>query len=162
LFGSTDEIQSRYVVELFTQSLAAQVDVTFWWILADLDPPWSMGLVTHADPPVKKPAFTVYQIMVEELAQAQLEPTLPQPETTNADVEVYSFRDRSYGQILYIVWLDPVNTEDTADLSIPATKVSVRQLYGPLHTVHDEEDQEQDGKVTVKIGASPVYIRVLE
>jgi streptogramin lyase len=157
--NGTDEIQSRYVVELFTQSIAAGVTATFWWTLIDING-WEMGLVTNTTPPVKKPAFSVYQIMVEELQYAQYLPTLPQPETSNPAVEVYSFRDHATGQHLYIAWLNPISSEGTAELLFPASAVSVRALDGPRHTIDDGADQMQDGRVTVAVGA-PVYIRVL-
>jgi streptogramin lyase len=156
----TDEIQSRYVVELFTQSIAADVRVTFWWTLVDING-WEMGLVTNQTPLVKKPAFSVYQILVEELTNAQFSPTTPLPETTHPDLEVYPFLDTVTGQRLYVAWLNPIYSDSTAELRLPAATVSVREMDGPLHIVHDQDDQMQDGTVTLLVG-SPVYIRVLE
>jgi hypothetical protein len=159
---STDDLQSRYVVELFTQSLAADVAATFWWTLVDLHgTTWNTGLVTDTDPPVKKPAFAVYQRMVEELAQAQFAPTLPSPATDHPDVEVYTFRAGATGQLLYIAWANPVDGSVWGEVRIPAARVSVRDLEGARRTPADADDHQADGLVTVRVSA-PVYIHVLE
>jgi hypothetical protein len=159
--ADTNDIQSRYVVALHTQGLAAGVEVMIWWPLVDLDPfIWNFGLITSSRPPVKKPAFAVYQRMVEELSQAVYDPDLPEPETDNDDLEVHAFRDQANEQTLYVAWLNPIGSTATADLRVPAAKVSVRDLHGEISTIDDDE-QGSDDQVTVEVGV-PVYIRVLE
>jgi streptogramin lyase len=133
---NNDEIQSRYVVALYTQSLAANVAVTFWWTLVDVHGTnWNTGLATDTDPPVKKPAFAVYQRMVEELAQAQFVPTLPLPATNHPDVEVYPFHAGANGQLLYVAWVNPVDANVWGEVQIPAARVSVHDLQGALRTL---------------------------
>ena len=51
--SSTPENQSRYVVQLYTHSLAAEVEVMIYWMLHDPGNgyPFKSGLITNVDDP---------------------------------------------------------------------------------------------------------------
>jgi hypothetical protein len=157
-YPSTNRIQNRYVVELFTQSIAANVEMMVWWALFEIDGyPFDNGLVNRANQ--EKQAYGVFQTAVEELAQAQFVRTLPQSETGNANLEVHEMTEG--GQQLYVAWLNPATGSGTASLGLDAEQVTVRQMTGAPATVLDQDDGANDGSVTISVG-DPVYIRVVQ
>jgi hypothetical protein len=64
------------------------------------------------------------------------------------------------GQVLYVAWLGPITRTDTAPLSVPGSLATVLDIYGAARTVADAEDGLADGKITLAVGAQPVYVRV--
>jgi hypothetical protein len=159
-YPSTDHIQNRYVVELFAQSIAADVDMMVWWALFEIDGyQFDNGLVDLAGQ--SKPAYEVFQIAAEELAQAQFVRTLPQSETGNANLEVHQMTDGANGQQMYVAWLNPATGSGTASLRLDAEEVTVREMTGAPDTIGDQDDGDNDGRVTIAVGA-PVYIRVVQ
>jgi hypothetical protein len=163
--ASNDEIQSRYVVALFVQGLAADIGLNTWWPLADIGPSYqyNTGLVTADNPPVRKPALNVFALMTRELAAVQFVRTLPAAETGNPDLEVHQFNDLAAGQTLYVAWLNPVSNTGlpAAPLQLGATVVEVKDMYGAVSSVNDGADGASDGRVTVPVDR-PVYIRVVQ
>jgi hypothetical protein len=159
---SNHDIQARYVVQLFTQSLAADLDVMIWWMLQDPGGGyWDNGLVTNATPPVRKLSYTVFQNMVEEMSTTHYQRRLPLSQTGNSKLEAYQFVDWVHRRTLYIAWLNPVNGSETHPLLIPATSVTVKAMEGNvLFTIKDGADGVLDGKVTVHVGSRPIYIEV--
>jgi hypothetical protein len=159
---SNPEIQARYVVKLFTQSIAADIDVMIWWMFYDPGGGyWDNGLVTNATPPARKLSYTVYQNIVEELSTTHYQRRLPPSETGNAKLEAYQFTDWVHQRTLYIAWLNPVNGNEGHPLLIPATAATVKSMEGNLiGVIMDGDDGIIDGKVTVTIGSRPIYIEV--
>lgn len=160
---SSEEIQARYVTQLFTQSLAADIDVMIWWMLFDPDD-WmgAYGLVTSDTPPYRKPAFTAYQTIVNRLTHKEFVRVVPLAETQLVLMEAYQFHDTVTGRAYYVAWLNPATTNGTAALSIAAEEVRPTNLYGvagPIIT--DAADGADDGRVRVTIGGQPVYLEVL-
>jgi hypothetical protein len=159
---STPEIQARYVVQLLTQSLAADIDVMIWWMLNDPGSGyWDNGLVTNTTPPVRKLSYTVFQNMVDELSTTHYQRRLPLSETGNAKLEAYQFTDWVYQRTLYIAWLNPINGSESHPLVISGTAATVKSMKGNLiGIVTDGDDGIIDGKVTVTVGSRPIYIEV--
>ncbi|RIK43883.1 MAG: hypothetical protein DCC55_04285 [Chloroflexi bacterium] len=162
-FSSNDEIQSRYVVSLFAQGLAADVKINTWWPFIDIGPTYEYdsGLIT-VDGQLK-PAYGVFQLMTQELGSAQYVRTLTQAQTGNADLEVHEFTDTATGQTLYVAWRNPVDNPSLPGLplALNAAQVLVKDLYGATSVVNDADDGSANGRVTVSVGR-PVYIRVLQ
>lgn len=162
-YPSSDENQSRYVVELFTQSLAANIDLLTWWSLYDLpDFAYADGLVTAGDPVTKKLSFNVYKILTNELGSAKYVRTLANTETNDPDMEAYEFLDSSLNQSMYVAWLDPVETTDSSPLRLVATAATVRDIHGTLTTVADKDDGKVDHHVVISVPGRPVYIRITQ
>lgn len=161
-FGS-EEVQARYVAQLFTQSLAADLDVMIWWMLYDPgDWMGDYGLVTSHTPPHRKPSFTAYQTIVNQLTHAAFVRVLPSSETQHKLMEAYQFRNSVSGRTLYVAWLNPVATNATAPLTIAAEEVRTINLYGaPGATITDAADGADDGRVRVTVSGRPVYIEVV-
>lgn len=161
----TPELQARYVTMLLAQTLAANVDVHIWWMLFDPGAtyPYNNGLVTsvssNTQEPVRKPSFIAYRTAVAFLEGAVFQRTLSSGETNNADMIAYQFTERN-GQTLYVAWLGPIRRMDTADLSLPGTAATVFDIYGAARTVTDGDDGQTDGRITLAVGAQPVYVRI--
>jgi hypothetical protein len=158
--ASSDEEQKRHVVALYVQSMAANVDLLIWWPFIDIGPTYQydMGLITFPAPRQRKPAFYVFKTLIDEMRAAQFVRTLPASETGNADLEVHHFTDSRNGQVLLVAWLDPLKTTNSAPLKLTTARVTVKSMEGDLTTVADQDDGQQDGKVTLSI-RRPVYIR---
>lgn len=154
---SSPQIQARYVVQLFTQSLAADVDVMIWWMLHD---PggfyYANGLVTGEGSAQPKLSFWAYQTAVAELTTAEFQYRLTPAQTGATDMEVYKFNDSFYNRRVYVAWLNPVDTTTIKSLTLPGTHAVVRDIiYGNTQTIVDDNG---DGHVTVQVGAQPIYV----
>jgi len=160
--ASSPEEQARYVVELFTQNMAAGSDVMIWWMLHDPGGfyPFDTGLVTFEQTPQTKPAFAAYQVAVSELETAHFQRILTVGETNASDMEAYEFNDKLKRRALFVAWLDPIDSVGTKPLRVPARLATVRDIYGASYTLSDGQDGQIDGYVTVAVGGQPVYIEV--
>ncbi|MEZ4515807.1 MAG: hypothetical protein R3C44_02845 [Chloroflexota bacterium] len=154
-------IQASYVIQLFTQSYAADLDYMIWWMLYDPgDGSLYNGLVNW-DPPTRKLSFYVYQNMVSTMKDATFVRPLTANELEDVAEEAYLFnRDN---RDFYIAWANPVDTEKQFPLRVPANNVTVMDMLGQVtDTINDQDDGSQDGYVTVTLMNTPVYIEVTE
>jgi hypothetical protein len=161
---SSPEIQARHVVQLYAQSMAADIDVMIWWMLYDAGIGYNdTGLVTNGAPVVRKLAFHVYQHMTEEMGTAEFVQQLPDSATGDEAFEVYQFTDTVNGQALYIAWLNVANYNDPQSrwLTLPALSVTIKSIEGNLlQLVSDGDDGIVDGRVTVLVSNRPLYLEV--
>ena len=159
--SSTPELQSRHVVQLLTQAMANEMEIIIWWMLYTPDEyPYDTGLVTAANPPVYKPAFSVFQATVQRLAAVEYEATLSAVESGDVNLEVYRFRD-AQSKTFHVAWLNPSTTSETKVLQLAGAQATVRDKFGNVSaTLTDAADGAQDGKVTIQVSGSPVYIYV--
>jgi len=159
---SSEEIQSRYVAELFVQSLAADIDAMIWWMLYDPGGGgWDNGLVTMDNPPRQKLSYTAYQTIVNMLTGLEFSRTLTQAEIGNNAVEAHQFTDPADGGALYVAWMNPVATDGSTTLALVAEQAQVINLYGQTTaTLLDGDDGADDGHVQVTITGQPAYIEV--
>jgi hypothetical protein len=162
LYGS-DELQSRYVVQLYAQSLALDLDFMIWWTFYDLpsdEYPYAYGLVTDASPPATKPSYSVYQTVVQRLHRATYAGQLGVAQTNDVNLEVYHFTAKD-GKTFYVAWLNPTHTNESKELSLAAETATVYAKDNSLvGVVQDNGDGANDGKVKVQVGGSPIYIVV--
>lgn len=159
----SQQIQARYVVELFTQSMAADLDVMIFWMLYDIPGiTFENGLVTNDSPPVKKLSFTTYQKIVEELGTSHFVRQFSQNETGSDLMEVYEFTDNVNQKTIYVAWLNPVDTDVVGQLKINAPGATIRDAItgNVLMNILDSDDGQLDGQITVQIQADPVYVEV--
>lgn len=158
-----EEIQARYVAQLFTQSLAADLDIMIWWMLYDPSG-WDgdYGLVNNDIPPYRKPSFTAYQTIVNRLTHKEFVRVVPLAETQQVLMEAYQFRDSATGRAHYVAWLNPENTSSKSVLTVAAGEVRTTNLYGvPGPTINDAADGAIDGRTSVTVDGQPVYIEVI-
>lgn len=155
-------IQTRYVIQLFTQSMASNVGFMSWFSLVDPGAfyPFQNGLLTVDSPPVRKPAYTAYQIMAREFASAQYQRTLPSTETGSADLKVYQFRDNLKKRTLYVAWYETLDDAASRSLRLPAGAATIYDPYWSPTAVNDSSDGKADGRITMQVGRQPIYIEV--
>ena len=163
IIPGSSEIQARYVVELFTESMAADLDVMIWWMLYDVGGtyPYNAGLVTNASTPVEKLSYQVYQSTVAELGTAHFVRTLSATETGNNLMAVHLFNDNVLNRNVYVAWLNRVDTIDVAALRLPVSGATVKNsITGNVSSVTDGSDGINDGFITVMVGADPLFVEV--
>lgn len=160
----TEELQAIYVVQLFTESLAADVQTLIWFMLYD-PPEWypfKNGLVTSDEPPVQKIAFEVYIVAERMLVGMRPVGVLTAEQTGNASMQAYRFRNDSTNRTLYVAWLNPIETGAIANLRIKASTVVASDIYGNETVITDADDGNGDDYVTVPIGSQPKYVLLEE
>ena len=160
----SEEIQSRYVVELYVQSLAADIDAMIWWMLFDPGGGgWDNGLVTMDNPPRQKLSFTAHQTIVNMLTGLEFSRILTQAEIGNSAVEAYQFTDPLDDSALYVAWMNPVDVDGATTLALAAEEAHVVNIYGQTTaTLLDGDDGSDDGHVQVTITGQPAYIEVVQ
>lgn len=152
-------IQSHYVIELFTQSLAADIDVMIWWMLFDPGGGyWDNGLVTNDTPPVIKPAFVAYQTAVSELSTAHFKRTWTTAETGNVDIEVHEFEDNVHQRTVYVAWLNPVETSVVSTITITGQHATTIKVSGL--DVIENQYTSASGNIIIPVSAQPIFIEV--
>lgn len=151
---STPEIQSRYVVKLFAQSIASDLQMTIWWTWIDPGGHYSAsGLLTQNLE--RKPAFFAYRTAAKMLGQASFQRALSPVELGSPALEGYLLTAVS-GQALYVLWS---NDEDTRTVSLPIPRARVTDMYGNvMSVVNDGDDGQVDGHVRVLVGPNPIYV----
>ena len=159
---STPQIQASYVVELFTQARAANIEAMIWFALYD-PPEWyphKNGLVTAETPPQRKLAFSTFQLAVDQIADAEFKRVLSAGEMGDSDMQAYLFTKSGSNTSLYVAWMAPVKTDRAATLAVPGSQATVYDIYSNAHTVRDGDDGANDGRISVRISREPVFIEV--
>jgi hypothetical protein len=162
IFPSTPDIQARYVVALFTQSIAADLDSMIWWMLHDAggDYQYDNGLIINDANGTPKPAFYVYKYMVEQMRTTHYVRSLSKAETGAVEIEAHLFDDRTYNRLLYVAWLNPIETTSNHSLQLPANMATVYDMFGTPQVVQDGDDGVVDGYVTITVSGAPIYVEV--
>jgi streptogramin lyase len=150
--GGNDELQSRYVVQAFVRSMAADLVIVNWFAWRDITQgfPYLYGLLDeHYEP---KPAYYAFETLTSRLSGMRYQRTLTLDETGTSDIEGYVF---GRGQeMVYVVW---TNDGATYPLEISASAVEKVGKYGSLSQILDEDDGLLDSKVVVEVYSSPTY-----
>jgi len=143
------QIQSQYVVKLFAQAAAADLDSLIWfsWIDPGL-PCGDNGLLTQQLE--TKPSFGVYTYAARTLGQATFNRIYP----TAAGIEGYQFTSASQSR-LYVFWAQDGQTHGQ---SVPGSQVHLVSMYGDTIGYVDDGG---DGTVWFSVGADPVYVEVV-
>jgi hypothetical protein len=159
---SSPDLQARYVVTLFTQSIAADVDVMIWWMLHDAGAPYPLhnGLIVNDATGTRKKSFYVYQHTVEQLSTTHYVRRLSTAETGSDKLEVHLFRDYTRNRDLYVAWQNPLDTDTSLPLSIPAGVTTVYTMLGGQKTVTDGDDGVLNGFVTLPVTGEPIFVEV--
>jgi hypothetical protein len=157
---ATQETQASYVVALYTQSLAADIKTMIWFMLYD-PPEWypnKNGLMDLSDPPVLKLAYYTYQRTAEKLGNARFDRILTDGEMGNEAMLAYRFVDPATGHPLYVAWMSPVRTGQSATLALPGRTAQVLDIRGNNTEVGDGGD----GQLEIRVTNQPVIIEVTE
>jgi hypothetical protein len=158
-----NEVQARYVVEIFAQTMAANVLAPIWFMLYDTpDSPGAYlnGLVTNDDPPQKKPVFYAYHTMVDMFEPAEFTRILSPEETGGEYILAYQFYDTANDRDLYVMWVNPVDTKEWRTMRFEAAVATQYSIYGDALTVTDGMDGVVDGWVTVGFDGAPIIVAI--
>jgi hypothetical protein len=153
--GGTFETQSRYVVKTFVWTAAAGLQFANWFALRDVDSYYQYGLLDSSWQ--RKPSFYAFSTAAQQLSQAAFQRVLTTSELGYTQTEGYAFRDG--GQDIDVVWM---NDEVTRTVRFKGSLASRVDKYGAQTDVHDGDDGVVDDWITIEIGPSPVYVRVLQ
>ena len=153
-FPSTPEVQSRYVVQLFAQSLASRLDMMIWWTWIDPGAGYGdNGLLTQALQ--RKPAFNAYRTAAQILGRSSFQRVLSTQELGHSYMEGYLFKNPG-GQPFYVLWS---NDGALRTVSLPLPSARVLDMYGNMINVRkDPDDGHVDGLIQISVGANPIYV----
>ena len=156
LHGGSDELQCRYVPQVFARSMAAGLQTTIWYRLVEGGTvgDWKYGLMDSDVNP--KPSYRAYQTMVRQLAPTRYVRTLDPGETSSDQIEAYEFDTHDGSTRILVAW---TNDELAHALVLETAQVVVVDKFGSKTTIDDGGDGTADGRVWVDIGPSPVYLR---
>jgi hypothetical protein len=154
--GGSEELQSRYVPQVFARSMAADLDTTIWFRLVDWDGIgiWKYGLLNSDLSP--KPAYDAYSTFTRQMASANYVHTLGPGETGSDQIEAYSFLAPRGPTSVIVAWTED---EQEHDMWLLADQVVVVDKFGAEITIDDADDGIVDSQVWVTVGASPLYLR---
>ncbi|MEJ2212452.1 MAG: hypothetical protein P8129_25990 [Anaerolineae bacterium] len=160
----SDELQSRYVSQVFARSMSARFRFTIWFRLFD-DGELGTVKVGLLDPIyIPKPAYRAYQTLARQLGGTVYVRTWSWAETGSSALEVYEFAPEQ-GQAwsdgatrIILAW---TNDEGQHPLLIQAGELVQVDKYGVEQTVQDGDDGLVDGAIRLSIGPSPVYLRLV-
>jgi hypothetical protein len=152
--GGSDELQSRYVMQAFVRSMAADIDIAVWFTLRDITDgfPFLFGLLDDNYDP--KPSYTAFSTLTSQLSGARYFRTLTVAETGSQAGEGYAFAAAE--QTVYVAWS---NDESNHPMRITSSAVEQVSKYGASEVILDGADGALDGVVTVVVGPSPTYYR---
>jgi hypothetical protein len=158
------EVSARYVPKVYARSQAAGVPVVVWFALVDADLSYS-GLLTATGPGsfIPRPSYQALQTLTTLLNGAQYLGVAP----VSNPLEGYQFS--VFGKRLDLVWYDcplvkappiegPQDCDNVATWKIPAPRVGVIDKLGTRVIKTDSDDGSVDGKITLSVGSSPIYI----
>jgi len=149
----TPDVQSSYVVQLFTQAAASQIEILNWWSWIDIGwPHGDLGLITTEHEP--KVSLTAYRVAAEKIGPAQFQAIVP----TEPGLENYRFLDRR-GLPLFVMWS---NDGQAHVASLPISQAVVTDMYGTtLAYRYDSGDGKVDGHVSIWVDEFPVYVEAM-
>lgn len=151
VYQSTPQMQSRYVIRLFTQAKVAGLDALSWWTW--IDPGGGYGPNGLLNEELEtKPAYYAYRDAAARLGRASFEAALDAGADT---VEVYRFSSDD-GQPFYVAWS---NDDSSHTVLLPLSRAHLVDMYGDvLDAVHDRDDGSANGQIRVTFGRDPIYV----
>lgn len=154
--GSSEEEQARRLVKMFVRGMSVDLNIMTWYAVFDYgDGTEAHGLLNPDHTP--KPAYTAYAVLVSELTGARYS------HREYPEVEGYVFSTQCGTREKGVLWTNPVEGgEVTRDLSFPVSALRVVEKEGEESIIYDggpgDLDDTPDGRVTIRITGSPVYV----
>jgi hypothetical protein len=161
------ELAARYVPKTFARALASELLVTNWFALKDVDAS-APGLLDPSG--AARPSFTALQTFSALLGQAKYVRAIPSSETGAARIEAYQFSAPTAvdWKRVDVYWYecpsmattgtDCTNTVPLKIAVAPESEIGMIDKLGVKTILDDDDDGVTDGKVTLQIGTSPIYI----
>lgn len=156
----SDELQSRYTVKGYVRGMAAGLDVIVWYAILDYGDSIEPGLLSDDLQP--KPSYSAYLVMTEMLGGAVYQRQLTPAEIGSSQIEGYVFQ--VCGKRLDIVWTEDDTPYDPSDdpwqpLTVQAQTLRRVDKFGNDVWYDDVDDGKADGRITITVGGSPVYLK---
>lgn len=181
--GDSDELQqARRLVQMFVRGLANNVQRLAWFAVFDGSPEHpteSHGLFRNRDLANPKPAYWAYRTMTTALHGFRYHSayhTEPGAIRSLWDHEAYEFHRAADGARMLVAWAnsgEQANPDGISDLVISGGRVTLASHLSlsaanpnvlSLVDVQDggagDADGQVDGRITLKIGLEPVYVRL--
>jgi hypothetical protein len=153
-FG-TEELQARYVPQLYARSEEAGLDMTLWWWLYDgSNIVMECGLMEDDGDP--KPAYFAFQTLASELSSTEYVGSLPPAVTGSDGIEAYEFETVKGSIRVIVAW---TNDKREHTMSLDIEEIVLVDKFGDSTLITDGDDGKIDGKVEATVGPSPVYLR---
>jgi len=158
-----DELQSRYVCKGYVRAMAAGLGTVVWYMISDATDGFLPGLLnSDLDP---KPSYDAYQTMTEMLGPAQYQYVVTSTIAITTTALTYDYVFRRLGRRLDVVWTEdeiapPYDPDDDPSVPFTVTAGSLRVVdkFGIETWLNDEDDGSADGRITVTVGGSPIYL----
>ena len=157
----SDEMQSRYAVTGYVRAAAADLMAAVWYMHYDgVDGNLPALLDVNKQP---KPGYWAFANMATMLTGARYERPLTAAETGSSQLVGYRFMRR--GLPIDVVWTEDSTPYDTDDDPVLLYAVGIQSLrvvdkFGNVQWLHDGDDGEVDGHVTVTVGGSPLFLEL--
>ena len=162
--SGSEELQSRYVPQVFAQTMAAGLQTTIWFMFIDEDGPgvYKYGLLNPDSSP--KPAYFSYQILDRQLAGAEYLVTLDPAEDGSGQIEAYEFTVPDSPAHVIVAWS---RDEASHPMSVKTAQLVQVDRLGNETTFYADPDgfvrldvgSCSDGAVQLTIGRCPVFLR---
>lgn len=160
------ELQASYVPKAYVRAYAAPLLAAVWYALGDADS-GNPGLIDRSLYP--RAAYTALLTLNTVLTDARLVRIIPSGEIGFPNVEGYQFTvpGGSVRKRVDVYWYDcpslyqpgaPVDCDGVAPLYLTATRVAKIDKLGNRQIVEDEDDGYRDGRVTLGVLSSPIFI----
>jgi len=155
----SDELQSRYVVKGYVRGMAADLDIIVWYEIRDQGDTILPGLLDEEMQ--TKLSYHAYQAMTDMFTGASYQRPLTLAETGSDQLEGYVFQ--ACGRRIDVVWTEDDTPYDPDDdpvlpLTVQARAVRVLDKFGNGLWYGDADDGKVDGRITVSVGGSPLYL----
>ncbi len=154
------ELAARFVPKSFARALAAGLSATVWFSMLDADSS-DPGLIDDYNTP--RPSYIAFQVLTSLMNGAKYLGVA----SVSDPLEGYQFL--AFDKRLDLYWYDcplvkapppggPVDCSNTATLKVSASRVGVIDKLGVQSIKNDGDDGVVDGKITLTVGSSPIYI----
>jgi hypothetical protein len=160
-----EEAQARYAVQGFVRGLSADLSMIIWFKAHDkwmeVEQP---GLLDVSLAP--KPSYYAFKTTARELAGVDKVRALTESELGSTQIEGYRFHNY-LGRRVDVVWttddsrFDP-DDNPVVDLTVNATMLNVTDKLGNEQMINDLVDGRADGKITLQLDGSPLFLEYLE
>jgi hypothetical protein len=164
------EDQARYVVQLYSRSIAADLDVVLWLLLFDLpvhDADRGLSNVNG----IPKPAYNAYKTAMEKLGDLSFDRLLSPAELGTEHAEGYAFKRAGGSYQLYVIWTTDLQTKSAFRIAAPSVVVSDKVVsqwpmsptipYFASYSVLDSDDGVPDGYTEIPFDNNPIYVEVI-
>jgi hypothetical protein len=160
VWGSV-EAQARYAVQGFVRGLSTDLSMIIWFKAHDRGMEHDLPGLLDADMN-PKPSYYAFKTTSLTLSGATYMRDLLEADTGSIRIEGYMFKSR-FGRRLDVVWTTddtPLDVEDDpiVTLNVNAGVLTVIDKVGNEWQVQDGDDGKIDGRVTLQVGGSPLFL----